>query len=74
MKAIVWTQYGPPDVLQLQEVDKPVPQDNELLIRVHATTVTAAESMMRRGEPRWGRLILGLMKPGKRFRIPGTDR
>lgn len=73
MKAIVWTQYGPPDVLQLQEVAKPVPKENELLIRVHATTVTAAESMMRRGEPRWGRLILGLTKPRKRFRIPGTE-
>lgn len=73
MKAIVWTNYGPPEALQLQEVAKPVPQDNELLIRVHATTVTAADCLMRRGEPRWGRLILGLRKPRRRFRIPGLE-
>ncbi len=63
MKAIVCTKYGSPDVLELKEVEKPTPKDNEVLIRVYAASVTAADGMMREGTPFYGRLFLGLMKP-----------
>lgn len=72
MKAIVWTKYGSTDGLQLQEVAKPTPKDNEVLVKIHATTITAGDSEMRRlklplmlGIPM--RLYAGLLKP---TRIP----
>ena len=50
MKAIVWTKYGSPDGLQLKEVQKPIPKEDEVLVKVHATTVTAGDCEMRRLE------------------------
>jgi NADPH:quinone reductase-like Zn-dependent oxidoreductase len=73
MKAIVYQQYGPPDVLQFAEVEKPTPKDNEVLIRIRATTVTLSDGLMRSGESVMGRIILGLTKPRKKFRILGTE-
>ena len=58
MKAIVYTKYGPPDVLQLKEVEKPAPKDNEILIRVYAASVNAADWHLLRGEPFLVRLMV----------------
>lgn len=71
MKAIVYTKYGSPDVLQLKEVEKPVPQDYEVLIRVHATTVNRTDCATIRAIPFFMRIITGLFKPKKQ--IPGTE-
>ena len=76
MKAIVYTQYGPPDVLQLKEVAKPTPKDHEVLIRIYATTVTAADCELRSIKlPIWLRLplriYLGLIRP--RHKILGQE-
>ena len=77
MKAIVWTQYGPPDVLQLKEVEKPTPKEDEALIRIYATTVTAGDCEQRSlNLPILYRLIMrayvGLKRP-KRITILGMD-
>jgi len=77
MKAIIWTNYGPPDVLQRQEVEKPTPKDNEVLIRLVAATVTAGDCEVRGLKlPLWPRLPLrifvGLRKP-KRLTILGQE-
>lgn len=63
MKAIVYTQYGSPDVLQLQEVAKPTPKDDQVLIRVCATTVTATDNAFRKGMPLITRAFTGLRRP-----------
>jgi len=76
MKAMVWTDYGPPDVLQLREIEKPVPKDNEVLIRIMATTVETGDCEIRRYQIHnylWLplRLYLGLIKP--RIKILGQQ-
>ncbi|MFK7805167.1 MAG: NAD(P)-dependent alcohol dehydrogenase [Anaerolineae bacterium] len=65
MKAIVCTKYGPPDVLQLKDVPKPAPKDNEVLIRVHASTATTAGLTGRTGKPYFARVFSGFSKPKK---------
>lgn len=71
MKAIICSKYGPPVVLQLQEVEKPVPKNNELLIRVNTVFVGIEDIMQRNGKPYFVRVFIGLSKPRKP--ILGTE-
>ncbi|MFB7139106.1 NAD(P)-dependent alcohol dehydrogenase [Gottfriedia sp. NPDC056225] len=76
MKAIICTKYGPPEVLQLKEVEKPTINDDEVLIKIHATTVTAGDVKLRASDfpfMYWlpSRLMFGLTKP--RNKIPGCE-
>lgn len=71
MQAIVQDRYGSPDVLRLGEVDKPVPADGEVLVRVHAAALNARDWHTMRGDPYLARLAFGLGRPRRRVR--GTD-
>jgi NADPH:quinone reductase-like Zn-dependent oxidoreductase len=77
MQAVVWTRYGPPDVLELRELEKPTPKEDEVLIRIHATTVTAGDCEMRSLRfPIYLRLAMrlwrGVLRPRKNS-IMGTE-
>ncbi|MFC1961408.1 NAD(P)-dependent alcohol dehydrogenase [Chloroflexota bacterium] len=63
MKAIVATKYGPPEILQFKEVEKPAPKDNEVVIRIHAATVGLSDLMTRKGDPFLTRFFTGLVRP-----------
>jgi len=72
VKAVVYQRYGSPDVLELREVEKPVPRDNEVLIKVHASSVNAFDWHMLRADPFFLRLMGGgLLKP--KHKILGVD-
>jgi NADPH:quinone reductase-like Zn-dependent oxidoreductase len=59
MKGVVYTKYGPPDVLQLKEVKKPVPKDNEVMIKVHAASINSRDRDILTGRPLEYRLLAG---------------
>lgn len=73
MKAIRYTRYGSPEVLELQEVPKPLPKADEVLIHVHATTATPPDCLMRSGRSVVGRVLLGLSGPRPQYQIPGLE-
>ena len=65
MKAAVITRYGPPNVVQVREVERPASKDNEVLVRVRASTVSAADWRIRKADPFVVRFFAGLLRPSK---------
>ncbi|HBD95229.1 MAG: NADPH:quinone reductase [Spirochaetes bacterium GWF1_31_7] len=72
MKAVTFTEYGSPDVLKMCEIAKPVPKDNEVLIKVFATSAHIGDTRIRKADPFLVRLVFGLFKPKKNL-IPGLE-
>lgn len=71
MKAVICERYGPPDLLKIEEVERPVPKEDELLIKIHASTVNRSDAHNRAGRPYVSRFFHGLRRPNRR--IPGSE-
>jgi len=71
MKAIVCNKYGSPDVLELKEIEKPLPLENELLVKVHIASLNFGNLVLLKGKPLLARFAFGLLRP--KYPIPGGD-
>jgi len=71
MRAVVFDRYGPPEVLRVEEVERPVPKEDEVLVRIHATTVNRSDCGYRGAEPFFTRFFTGLLRP--KYRTPGME-
>lgn len=71
MKAVVFDRYGPPEVLRIEEIERPVPKEDEVLVKVHATTVNRSDCGHRSASPFFARVFTGLVRP--KFRTPGME-
>ena len=71
MKAVVFDRYGPPDVLRVEEIERPKPKEDEVLVKVRATTVNRTDCGFRAAEPFFSRLFTGLLRP--KYRTPGME-
>jgi len=71
MRAVVFDRYGPPEVLRIEEVDRPEPKEGEVLVKVHATTVNRSDCGFRSAEPFFTRVFTGLLRP--KYRTPGME-
>jgi NADPH:quinone reductase-like Zn-dependent oxidoreductase len=67
MRAVVYEKYGPPDVLRVEDVDRPVPKEDEVLVKIHATTVTRTDCGWRSARPFFTRAFIGLRRPRRRI-------
>jgi NADPH:quinone reductase-like Zn-dependent oxidoreductase len=73
VKAVTYDRYGPPEVLRLRDVERPVPKDDEVLVRVYATTATRSDSGLRSAEYFISRVFTGILRPKPARRVIGTE-